>query len=144
MLTIEHYQIKHAKRLDTPLQLGVEPAASDLVEGQVDFLPEPAAKAAVHEGSGVDGAVVNSWQRIARLGNLEAAPNHAWQRRDYCHASYVGGTDRDTGDCIWATVQDYDRWPGACDGPRYVTGPVTVVGPDDFRLDSDNDGIGCE
>ncbi|HLG12308.1 MAG TPA: RICIN domain-containing protein [Dehalococcoidia bacterium] len=98
----------------------------------------------VHEGSSADGAVVNQWQCIARQGNLAAATNQAWQRRDWCHSSYVGGTARDTGDCIRATVVDYDCWPGDGDGPRYVIGPVTVVGPDDFRLDPDNDGVGCK
>lgn len=33
---------------------------------------------------------------------------------------------------------------GSCDGPAYVRGPVTVIGPDAYRLDGDNNGIACE
>jgi len=25
-----------------------------------------------------------------------------------------------------------------------INGPVTVIGPDEYRLDGDGDGIGCE
>ena len=32
---------------------------------------------------------------------------------------------------------------GSGDGPEY-TGPVQVVGPDDYDLDSDGDGSACE
>jgi hypothetical protein len=61
-----------------------------------------------------------------------------------CHTSYRGGTDRDRGGCIRASLGDYDCWPGSGDGPNFVIGPVQVVGPDVFRLDSDGDGVGCE
>jgi hypothetical protein len=40
-------------------------------------------------------------------------------------------------------VSDVDCLGGSGDGPYYV-GRVTVVGPDVYRLDHDNDGIGCE
>jgi hypothetical protein len=33
---------------------------------------------------------------------------------------------------------------GGGNGPRYVTGPVTVSGSDPYDLDRDGDGIGCE
>jgi len=34
---------------------------------------------------------------------------------------------------------------GSGNGPNYVIGPVTVVGPDEFALDTnDPDNIGCE
>ena len=62
-----------------------------------------------------------------------------------CHPSYVGGTDRDRGGCIRIGIGDYDCWPGSGNGPNYVIGPVTVVGYDEFGLDtSDPDNIGCE
>ena len=62
-----------------------------------------------------------------------------------CHPSYVGGTDRDRGGCIRSGLGDYDCWPGEGNGPNYVIGPVTVVGPDEFGLDTnDPDNIGCE
>jgi hypothetical protein len=52
-----------------------------------------------------------------------------------CHPSYVP--------CI-EPGSDVDCAGGSGNGPRYVEGPVQVVGPDDYGLDSDRDGIGCE
>ena len=53
-----------------------------------------------------------------------------------CHPSYTGG-------CLDPYASDYDCEGGSGNGPNY-TGPVRVVGPDDFGLDSDGDGYGCE
>ncbi|PSL57086.1 hypothetical protein B0I31_10263 [Saccharothrix carnea] len=39
---------------------------------------------------------------------------------------------------------DVDCEGGSCDGPAYVRGPVTVIGPDAYRLDGDNNAIACE
>ncbi|HEY5889757.1 MAG TPA: lamin tail domain-containing protein [Acidimicrobiia bacterium] len=52
-----------------------------------------------------------------------------------CHPSY-------TGQCVPVGVSDVDCAGGSGDGPEY-TGRVTVVGPDDYKLDNDGDGIGC-
>jgi hypothetical protein len=54
-----------------------------------------------------------------------------------CHPSY-GGACLDTG------VSDYDCAGGSGNGPEYVPGPVRVVGPDDYELDADGNGVGCE
>jgi len=54
-----------------------------------------------------------------------------------CHPSYSGV-------CLTLGIGDYDCAGGSGNGPNYVDGPVRVVGPDDFDLDRDNDGIGCE
>lgn len=54
-----------------------------------------------------------------------------------CHPSYVGA-------CLKVGVGDYDCVGGSGDGPNYVQGPVYEVGPDEFGLDGDGDGIGCE
>ena len=61
---------------------------------------------------------------------------------DNCHPSYQGA-------CLAQGVGDWDcTRAGGGDGPNYVedvtSGSVRVVGPDDFRLDRDGDGIGCE
>lgn len=40
-------------------------------------------------------------------------------------------------------MSDYDCEGGSGDGPGY-TGPVTVVGSDDYDLDRDGDGRGCQ
>jgi hypothetical protein len=53
-----------------------------------------------------------------------------------CHRSYAGA-------CLDPDASDYDCAGGSGNGPKY-TGRVTVVGPDVFDLDRDNDGIGCE
>jgi micrococcal nuclease len=53
-----------------------------------------------------------------------------------CHPSYAGA-------CLDPGASDYDCAGGSGNGPLY-TGPVRVVGPDDFGLDADADGLGCE
>jgi hypothetical protein len=63
-------------------------------------------------------------------GQIEAAAPQA------CHPSYEGA-------CLNPNAEDYDCEGGSGDGPLY-TGQVKVVGPDEFELDHDNDGIGCE
>lgn len=54
-----------------------------------------------------------------------------------CHPSY-------TGDCLQVGIGDYDCAGGSGNGPNYVQYRVQVVGPDEFGLDGDGDGIGCE
>jgi hypothetical protein len=53
-----------------------------------------------------------------------------------CHLSYEGA-------CLDPDSPDYDCEGGSGDGPRY-TGRVEVVGPDDYDLDRDGDGLACE
>lgn len=53
-----------------------------------------------------------------------------------CHPSYKGA-------CLDSDAYDYDCEGGSGDGPMY-TGFVTVTGPDDYELDNDGDGTGCE
>jgi endonuclease YncB( thermonuclease family) len=62
----------------------------------------------------------------------EAAP----EATSTCHPSYEGA-------CLDPGVSDYDCAGGDGNGPGY-TGPVTVVGPDEYGLDSNQDGAGCE
>lgn len=52
-----------------------------------------------------------------------------------CHPSYDP--------CLDPNASDYDCEGGSGDGPAY-TGFVTVKGSDDYGLDSDGDGTGCE
>lgn len=54
-----------------------------------------------------------------------------------CHPSYSNV-------CLQMGIGDYDCQGGSGNGPNYVKGPVLVVGYDEFRLDSDGDGVGCE
>ena len=53
-----------------------------------------------------------------------------------CHPSYKGA-------CLDPNASDYDCAGGSGNGPKY-TGPVRVVGYDEFGLDADGDGYGCE
>ena len=39
---------------------------------------------------------------------------------------------------------DVDCGGGSGNGPRYVSGPVSVRGSDPYDLDRDNDGVGCD
>jgi micrococcal nuclease len=54
-----------------------------------------------------------------------------------CHGSYQG-------ECLTPGIGDYDCASGSGNGPNYVYGTVQVVGPDEFDLDRDGDGLGCE
>jgi hypothetical protein len=51
-----------------------------------------------------------------------------------CHPSY---------DPCVPFASDVDCAGGSGNGPAY-TGQVRVIGPDDYGLDNDGDGIGCE
>ena len=52
-----------------------------------------------------------------------------------CNANYDG--------CV-PTASDVDCAEGSGDGPKYVSGPIRVIGNDVYRLDSDHDGLACE
>ena len=54
-----------------------------------------------------------------------------------CHTSYQG-------ECLIPGIGDYDCAGGSGNGPNYVYGTVQVVGYDEFALDRDGDGLGCE
>lgn len=54
-----------------------------------------------------------------------------------CHPSYQGA-------CLQPGIGDYDCGCGSGNGPNYLYERVKVVGYDEFRLDGDRDGWGCE
>jgi hypothetical protein len=64
-----------------------------------------------------------------------AAEEAAAEAASACHPSYDP--------CLNPNASDYDCEGGSGDGPEY-TGYVTVSGSDDYGLDSDGDGTGCE
>jgi hypothetical protein len=72
--------------------------------------------------------------RVITLLIAKAAPRSSGGGN--CHPSYHGA-------CLDAYASDYDCAGGSGDGPKY-TGYVQVVGYDEFGLDSDGDGVGCE
>lgn len=53
-----------------------------------------------------------------------------------CHPSYAGV-------CV-PFASDVDCAGGSGDGPAYVSGPLQVVGHDEYGLDRDGDGIACD
>lgn len=56
--------------------------------------------------------------------------------QEKCHPSYEGT-------CV-PIASDVDCAGGSGNGPAYVRGPITVVGPDVYDLDRDGDGVACE
>ena len=54
-----------------------------------------------------------------------------------CDPNYQGA-------CLDPNATDYDCAAGSRDGPKYVHGPIRVVGEDHYGLDRDGDGIACE
>lgn len=54
-----------------------------------------------------------------------------------CDPNYQGA-------CLDPNAVDYDCAGGSGDGPKYVRGPIRVVGDDHYGLDRDGDGIACE
>ncbi|MCP9624842.1 Uncharacterised protein [Nocardia otitidiscaviarum] len=74
---------------------------------------------------------------ITALGFVLVAPataSAAPARASQCHASY---------DPCLPITSDVDCEGGSGNGPVY-TGRVRVIGPDEYGLDRDGDGIGCE
>ena len=53
-----------------------------------------------------------------------------------CHSSYAGV-------CV-PIASDVDCAGGSGDGPAYVSGPLQVIGNDEYDLDRDGDGIACD
>jgi hypothetical protein len=54
-----------------------------------------------------------------------------------CHSSYSGY-------CLTVGIGDWDCLGGGGNGPNYVPVMVRVVGFDEFGLDADDDGYGCD
>lgn len=66
---------------------------------------------------------------------LVAVPGEA--AAEECHPSYEGA-------CVPDGVSDVDCAGGSGNGPYYIRGPIYVVGPDEYELDRDGDGVACE
>ncbi|WP_396454870.1 G5 domain-containing protein [Actinomadura sp.] len=58
------------------------------------------------------------------------------KRASNCDPNYSGA-------CV-PIASDVDCAGGSGNGPRYVRGPVRVVGNDIYDLDRDGDGVGCD
>ncbi|MEU5943836.1 G5 domain-containing protein [Micromonospora sp. NPDC047548] len=53
-----------------------------------------------------------------------------------CHPNYAG-------ECV-PIADDVDCLRNGGNGPKYISGPVRVIGEDVYDLDRDGNGIGCE
>ena len=82
----------------------------------------------------VAGAEVRPGAKITLL--VAKAPPPPPPSTPSCHPSYQGA-------CLDPDASDYDCAGGSGDGPKY-TGYVRVVGYDEYGLDADGDGAGCE
>ncbi|MFD3748156.1 hypothetical protein [Nocardia sp. NPDC058633] len=71
---------------------------------------------------------------VAAFAFAIATPTVAGAQPSNCHDSYTP--------CL-PIVSDVDCEGGSGNGPVY-TGRVQVIGPDDYGLDRDGNGIGCE
>lgn len=82
-----------------------------------------------------NNAVQNTSVTPSSVTSISPVNTASNQESSSCHPSYSG--------CLKADASDYDCAGGSGNGP-YYTGRVSVIGPDVFDLDRDNDGIGCE
>ncbi|HSK56346.1 MAG TPA: hypothetical protein VK908_13895 [Jiangellales bacterium] len=90
---------------------------------------EEAARLEAEREAAEEAARLEAEQAAAEeAARLEAPPP------DECHPSY---------DPCVPIASDVDCEGGSGDGPLY-TGRVRVIGPDEYDLDRDGDGVGCE
>lgn len=79
---------------------------------------------------------VVSARNCGDAGGPKPPPRPPGQPGGQCHPSYTP--------CIAPGPSDVDCLGGGGNGPRYVQGPVRVHGSDQYGLDANHDGIGCE
>ena len=103
---------------------------------------DAAAQEAKAAGRGLWGACsATEYNPSAQVVALEPAPEPEpvappVALASSCHPSYEGA-------CLDPSASDYDCSGGSGNGPEY-TGYVRVVGYDEYGLDGDGDGQGCE
>ena len=68
--------------------------------------------------------------------NANVAAGAPQEQSSSCDSNYSGA-------CV-PIDSDVDCAGGSGNGPSYVSGPVTVVGKDIYKLDNDGNGTGCE
>lgn len=74
-------------------------------------------------------------EKLAAIEAEELAEQEEEERAAECNPNYSG--------CLDPYSPDYDCAGGSGDGPDY-TGTVEVLGYDEYGLDDDGDGIGCD
>ncbi len=96
-------------------------AAAITSETQIEQLQQRTGNVGLSAEDAIDSEV-QAWAQY------EAAESN-------CHPSYSG--------CLKKNAGDYDCSGGSGNGPNY-TGRVQVYGYDEFDLDRNGDGLGCE
>jgi hypothetical protein len=71
----------------------------------------------------------------AKAAAAKAAAAKAAAQAERCNPNYSG--------CLDPNASDYDCEGGSGNGPLY-TGTVKVIGYDEYGLDADGDGYGCD
>ncbi len=94
-----------------------------------------ADKAAAEQAAAAQAAAAKAAADKAAAAVVPKAQAPAPQAQNGCDPNYSG--------CV-PIASDVDCAGGKGNGPAYVRGPVTVIGSDIYKLDSDGDGIGCE
>jgi hypothetical protein len=107
----------------------VTAAKAAQVESQAG--PQPLGVEPVDMGPAAAQPVVA--QAAAQAADPLGAPP---PRSSACNGNYTP--------CVPNDPVDVDCQGGSGNGPSYVTGPVRVTGTDEYGLDADHDGIGCD
>ena len=101
-------------------------------DGDTAFLTEPNGN--THHDFSYQGTTTTTTSTTTTT--TTTPPSSGGDGGGQCHPSYEG-------ECVPAGVSDVDCAGGSGDGPYYA-GRVTVVGYDEYGLDHDSDGVGCE
>lgn len=120
-------------------------ASGDLVHGSVEVDPGRSETGNRRIATPFSTALLQvasdcgSWDLSMQVYEPPATPRptKSTSSTNRCHPSYSNV-------CLKVGAGDYDCAGGSGNGPNYVRGPVYVVGYDEFDLDRDNDGVGCE
>jgi len=92
-----------------------------------------AAKAAAVKAAAAKAAATKA--AAAKAAAAKAAAAKAAAKAQSCNPNYSG--------CLDPNASDYDCEGGSGNGP-YYTGTVKVIGYDEYGLDADGDGYGCD
>jgi uncharacterized iron-regulated membrane protein len=91
------------------------------------------AKARARKAAAAKAAAAR--EAAAKAAAAKAAAAKAAAQAQSCDPNYSG--------CLDPNADDYDCEGGSGDGPNY-TGTVKVIGYDEYGLDADGDGYGCD
>ena len=103
-------------------------------DGDTVFLTDPAGN--THASRAYTPPTTTTSTTATSTTSTVPTTTTAATAEEQCHPSYQGA-------CVPIGVSDVDCAGGSGDGPYYV-GRVTVVGHDEYGLDRNGDGVGCE